>query len=134
MFIDVHAHLIDEKYDSTENVVARAKEFGVDRIFCAATDLEDSNLAVELSKKYQCVYACIGLYPEYAEQYDDKLEKEFEKLAKSKKVVALGEIGLDYHGENPNKEKQKEADETPNTTIGDLLGNAFADYLKGSKK
>lgn len=108
MFIDVHAHLIDEKYDSTKNVILRAKEFGVDRIFCAATDLVDSKQAVEVAEKYEGVYACVGLYPEYAEQYNEALENEFINLARSKKVVALGEIGLDYHGENPNKGLQKE--------------------------
>lgn len=92
--IDVHAHLNDEKYEDVEKVIKNAKENGVETIICSSSDLEYSKKAVELAKKFDCIYATVGVHPEEVDKFDIVALKN---LAKEKKVVAIGEIGLDYH-------------------------------------
>lgn len=112
--IDAHAHLTDERYDDLEDVVARAKEQGVGRIVCSAYNLWSSEKAVELAKKFDEVFANVGLHPENVDELgltEQEKEAYFERLyalSKQEKVVAIGEIGLDYHFRDDNKELQKE--------------------------
>ncbi|MBP3619254.1 MAG: TatD family hydrolase [Clostridia bacterium] len=106
--IDVHAHLTDDKFDDVEDVVARATESGVERIVCSAYNFSSSCQAVELSKRFAGVFANVGLHPENVEEMrEGYLEKIF-TLSKENKVVAIGEIGLDYHYRTDNKDLQKE--------------------------
>lgn len=106
--VDVHAHLTDDKFVDVEDVVARATESGVERIVCSAYNFSSSCQAVKLSKLYGGVFANVGLHPENVDEMcEGYLEKIF-NLSKEKKVVAIGEIGLDYHYRTDNKELQKE--------------------------
>lgn len=106
--VDVHAHLTDAKFDDVEDVILRAKENGVQNIICSAYDLSSSKKAVELAEKYENVFACVGIHPENVEDFNDQALHQLENLALSEKVVAIGEIGLDYYWVSDNKDLQKE--------------------------
>ncbi len=109
MFIDTHAHINDEKLiDDIENVITRAHNEGVDVIVNSGSSYSSSKSSVEIASKYKEVYACIGIHPENCEEYNDDVEKFFIANANNKKVVAIGEIGLDYHYEGYNSALQKE--------------------------
>lgn len=107
--IDAHAHLQDEKYENIEEVINKAKIEGVDKIVCASSDVETSKKALELACTYNNVYATIGIHPHDADNYNDGAMQTLIELAKNKKVVAIGEIGLDYHYMFSSKENQKNA-------------------------
>lgn len=104
---DSHAHLTDKAFaGEVGQIIKNAQEHGVDFIITSGYDLSSSKGAVELAEKYDNVYASIGIYPENCEEFDENCEKEIENLAKNKKVVAIGEIGLQYTENSPEKEKQ----------------------------
>lgn len=106
--VDAHGHITSDCFDDVDEVVKRAKEAGVDRIICSAFNFSSSKEAVALSKRFDGVFANVGFHPENTtEIVADSLEK-IEALAQDKKVVAIGEIGLDYHSEGFDKETQKE--------------------------
>lgn len=106
--IDAHGHINDEKFDDVIGVVARAKENGLEAIMCASCNLSSSQKAVKFASEYENVYANVGFHPENVDEMDENSLKEIEVLANNKKVVAIGEIGLDYYWRHDNKEKQKE--------------------------
>ncbi len=109
MYIDTHAHLQDEILKNRiDSVLNNAKEHNVKKIVCASYDLKSSYQAIDISKNHKNIYAVIGVHPENCEEYSDKVEEELTRLCKDKKVVAIGEIGLDYHYTKENKQKQKE--------------------------
>lgn len=107
MFVDVHAHIIDEKFENPKEVVERANFFGVEKIICASSSYETSKKSFDFVQNIEGLYCTVGVHPEDCETFDE-IESSLEELAKGKKVVAIGEIGLDYHYENFNKEKQKQ--------------------------
>ncbi len=98
MFIDSHAHLFFKDYkNDLHNVINRAQDAGVDYIICPATDLPTSKQSIALAEKYEMIYAAVGIHPHDAKKADPKILKEIERLSSHPKVVAIGEIGLDYH-------------------------------------
>ncbi|MFH0992168.1 MAG: TatD family hydrolase [bacterium] len=98
MFIDSHAHIVREEYGTElEQVFVRSREAGVEAIIIPGTNLQSSREAVQLSTVYDDVYACVGVHPHEASKSDEMVLKEIEALSHEKKVVAIGEIGLDYH-------------------------------------
>jgi len=105
-FIDTHCHLTDEKFSADLiEVFERAKNFGVEKIINFGSTLIDSAEVIELSKKFAGMFAGIGVHPEEVSDWTkDSAEKIFE-LAKNEKVVAIGEIGLDYHWEKNSEGK-----------------------------
>lgn len=107
MFVDVHAHIIDEKFEDPSAVVERAAFCGVEKIISASSNFSTSCKSVDFALTHDGVWATVGVHPEDCMEYDE-VEEKLKTLAKSEKVVAIGEIGLDYHYENPDKEKQKE--------------------------
>ena len=94
--IDTHAHLtyFGEK---TQEIIDTMCDIGLENIVNIGTTVADSKAGIELAKTNKNVYAVVGIYPEYADSITDEDLKEIEILAKNKKVVAIGEIGLDYH-------------------------------------
>ena len=107
MFFDNHAHLDDEKFDSDrEEIIEKVHSEGVSFI-SAGYSLEGSKKAIELSKKYDFIYATCGISPNDIPQTEEqlwKMLKEIEALAKENpKVLAIGEIGLDYYWEKNQK-------------------------------
>ena len=108
MFVDVHAHLVDKKYEDSEGVVERARFFGVEKMICASANFETSQKAFQFANKHEGIFCIIGVHPENSNEYNDEIEKKLEIMCKNDKVVAIGEIGLDYHYEGFDKERQKE--------------------------
>lgn len=111
MLFDTHCHLNDKALiDSVDDVIQDAKNAGVGYFLVPGWDLESSKIAVKLANSYDFIYAAVGLHPENIDGVTDDELDEILNLSKNKKVVAIGEIGLDYHWEKDEKihEKQKE--------------------------
>ena len=106
---DSHAHYNDEKFDQDrEEVISEIYNSGVTRIVCAGYNIESSKQAIKIAEKYDYIYCTVGISPNDMEDYSVDNLKILEELAKHKKVVAIGEIGLDYYWNKENKELQKE--------------------------
>jgi TatD DNase family protein len=98
MLIETHAHLDYPDFaPDFDDVLRRATEAGVTRIITIGTSVESSRRAVDLAEKHPNVYAVIGVHPTYAHEAGDDVAPSLRELAKNPRVVALGEIGLDYH-------------------------------------
>jgi TatD DNase family protein len=96
--VETHAHLDYSDFaNDLDDVLRRAIDVGVTRIVTIGTSVESSRRAVELAEKYPSVYAVIGVHPTNAEQADEDVITPLRELAKSPRVVAIGETGLDYH-------------------------------------
>ena len=97
-FFDTHAHLHDPWIgDDLPEVMARASEAGVERIVTIGCSLEDSRNAIAVAEQYDNVWATVGLHPHDAKDWSADLEAEFRRLAAHERVVAIGEIGLDFY-------------------------------------
>jgi TatD DNase family protein len=112
MFVDSHAHIDGEEFDADrDEVVARAREAGLRAILNVGTGDPHSGTierAVRVAEKYEGVYAAVGVHPHDAAAYDEKAERLLESLiAESRRVVAWGEIGLDYHYDNSPRDVQR---------------------------
>lgn len=98
MLIDTHAHLDYPDFaPDFDAVLARADEAGVTRILTIGTSVASSRRSVELAEKHPNVFAVIGVHPSYAEEAEDDVITPLRELAKSSRVAAIGETGLDYH-------------------------------------
>lgn len=106
MLIDSHCHILSSEYEKPEDVIKDSKTSGVDKMIINGYDLESSTEAVLLSNEYNYVYASIGIGPENIDSVSDKDFIKLEELINKGKVVAIGEIGLDYYWTKDNKEKQ----------------------------
>ena len=121
IFYDTHAHLDYQDYakDLTE-VIARAQAAGITKIISIGTDLESSARAIKLTERFAGVYAAVGWHPSDAHKAPDDIRQPLRELVKHPKVVAIGEIGLDYHrlpgqkpggtAEDDTRYKQKQAE------------------------
>ena len=110
MFIDTHAHFNDKAYDGDRHLVLSSlRDFGVDKVINIGADLESSKEVVSLANQYDFLYAAVGVHPYDASTVNDETLETLSSLSQNKKVVAIGEIGLDYHEEGFSKEIQKEA-------------------------
>lgn len=108
--IETHAHLADPRFDADrDEVIKRAREAGVEYIVNVGYDLANSREAAALATKYDCCYAAVGIHPHDARSVDDRALAELEALARESKVVALGEIGLDFYRDRSPRDAQREA-------------------------
>ncbi len=108
-FVDTHAHLTDKAFDEDRVVIIeKSRQLGIEKIITSGFNIYSSIEALKLAKKNEGIYASVGVYPENILELDDKAKTELEKLAQNEKVVAIGEIGLQYIGNMPSKEKQIE--------------------------
>jgi TatD DNase family protein len=106
---DSHCHLQERRFKrDVVKVVRLASETGVEKILVPGWDLRSSREAVVISEKFGNVYAACGVHPHDAKFYNNSVEKEIIKLARSKKVVSIGEIGLDYYRDLSPRNVQKE--------------------------
>ena len=104
--IDTHAHIVKEYYNNIESLVEELKEKNVLKVVNCATSIEDSKEIIELSKvTNNFLLPAIGIHPEMVNDFD-KID-ELEKLIKENKIIAIGEIGLDYYWNKENKDNQK---------------------------
>lgn len=101
--IDAHCHLNFKAFNNDlEEVLERAKISGVEKIINVGTSLESSQQAVELSQRYDNLYAIVGIHPHHADKLNDGWEEDLKKILKNKKVVGIGEIGMDYYSYKSN--------------------------------
>lgn len=111
MYIDVHCHLTGDEWLETggiEQVLARAKSAGVERMICSGFDIPSSQTALALAEKYENVYFCAGFHPSELHKYKEGDLERLRSLCSHEKCVAVGEIGLDYHfDDNPESAVQK---------------------------
>ena len=107
--VDTHTHIYGEKYDDDFSEVISRAEKELEFIISIGYDLESSKKGVELAKKYDFVYSVVGIHPVDIKKYNDEVEQELTKMATDEpRVVAIGEIGLDYHWMEDPKEVQEE--------------------------
>lgn len=111
LIFDAHAHYDDEKFDSDrEALIESLPEKGVFAVVTNGTDYKTSLKSVELAEKYPYIYAAVGIHPESVPDMDctmlDKYISEITPLLNNKKVVAIGEAGLDYYWDIPKKEQK----------------------------
>ena len=113
---DTHSHYNDEKFDEDrEQIIKNTYESGVTKFVCAGYNIESSKKAIQMSTKYEFIYSICGISPNDIPQSEQKLWKDIDEITKivkenkTNKLVAIGEIGLDYYWNKDNKELQKEA-------------------------
>lgn len=110
MMIDTHSHLNDERLiGEADRIVGEFDEYGIESTICVGYDMPSSELAVQLADKYDRVYAAIGIHPHDSTTADYPAYERLATLSSSKKVVAIGEIGLDYYYDNSPRAIQQGA-------------------------
>ena len=108
-FFDSHSHYNDEKYDEDRKELLKTiYEEGITKTVCIGYNLEKSKMALKIANENDYIYATCGISPNDIEDFTEENLKQIEEIAKSEKIVAIGEIGLDYYWNKENKEKQKE--------------------------
>lgn len=111
---DSHAHYNDEKFkEDRDELLKKIKQAGVTRLVSAGYNIESSNKAMELSQRYDFIYATVGISPNDIPETMIELEEQLKQieglLQQKEKIVAMGEIGLDYYWNKENKKLQQEA-------------------------
>lgn len=107
MFIDTHVHLNNKDlYQKIDEVMQQAKQVGVNKFFVVGYDFKTSKLAIDIASTYDNCYAIIGYHPTEIKEYTDDQYNWLEENAKKDCVVAIGEIGYDFHWDTTTKEEQ----------------------------
>ena len=109
LLIDSHVHLDDTRYDSDRpDIFLRAADAGIEAFVTIGCDVSTSRAAVQLAQRHANVYATIGVHPHETKHIDDTWYPELRRLAQHPKVVAYGEIGLDYHYDHSPRDIQRQ--------------------------
>lgn len=107
LIFDTHSHYTDSAFDNDrKEILDSLPEKGVALAMLASVDIDDTKENIELSEQYDWLYASAGIHPENLENTPEGAIEQLEKLTKNKKVKAIGEIGLDYHYDGYDCEKQ----------------------------
>ena len=107
-YFDTHAHYDDAAFDNDrEELIQNMYDFGVKKIINVGADIDSSLRSIELAEKYDFFYAAVGVHPYGTKEMCHEDVKMLQKYCEKYKVVAVGEIGLDYHYEDADREKQK---------------------------
>lgn len=106
MFIDTHSHLFGEYYDNIDEIINKCKDRGIKRIIVSGVDMKSNLEVLELVNKYDIVYGSIGFHPTELDKFSFSDLEWLEEHISDNKIVAIGEIGLDYHYDNTDKVKQ----------------------------
>ena len=108
MIFDTHAHYDDEAFDEDrEALLSGLAAGGIGTVVNVGADMESTKTTIELTKRYPFIYGAAGVHPSSTAELDEEKFAELRVLAQSDKIVAIGEIGLDYYWEEPDKEIQK---------------------------
>ncbi|MGN1371579.1 MAG: TatD family hydrolase [Candidatus Coprovivens sp.] len=108
MFTDTHSHIYGEYYDDLDEIIKKIYDNQVNRVINNGCDAKSNKEVLELIEKYDLMYGAIGIHPESVDSYTEEDLNFIEEHINDDKVVAVGEIGLDYYWTKDNKEKQKE--------------------------
>ncbi|MBE7035531.1 MAG: TatD family deoxyribonuclease [Ruminococcaceae bacterium] len=109
MYFDTHTHLDDARFDEDrEAVIEKVYQSGVTLAVNIGADMESSHVSADLALQHDFLYAAVGVHPHEVENLTEEDMETLKQLADSKKVVAIGEIGLDYYYDNAPREKQKQ--------------------------
>ena len=106
MYIDTHCHLSREDYDDIDKVIEENKNANIDKIVVSGCSRESIEEVMDLKDRYDMVYVTIGYHPEYADTVTESDLDYLKSLLGEKKIIGIGEIGLDYHYTKENKDKQ----------------------------
>lgn len=110
MIFDSHAHYDDERFDADRHeILDEVHASGVAKIVNVASDINSSYKCIELAEKYDWIYASAGIHPDVADTANEKNMKILAELLEHKRVVALGEIGLDYYYDDVPRDVQRKA-------------------------
>lgn len=108
-FFDSHSHYNDESFDiDREELIKQTLNEDITRMMCIGYNVEKSKKAIQIAENNEFIYASCGISPNDIEDYSEENLNEIEEMAQKENVVAIGEIGLDYHWNKDNKEEQKE--------------------------
>jgi TatD DNase family protein len=108
MLIDSHAHLDDRRFDNDRDMLIKnLKNNGLEIVINIGADLKSSIASVSLAEKYDNIYATVGVHPHSAKEMDNSTIEILKSFAKRDKVVAIGEIGLDFHYDNSPRDVQR---------------------------
>lgn len=108
MFFDTHTHLEDERFSADrEQVIAAIRSAGVSLAVNVGSDMDSSYAGVSLAETNDFIYAAVGIHPHAAEEMTEQKLQQLSELAQQEKVVAIGEIGLDYYYDNAPRALQK---------------------------
>ena len=108
MLIDSHAHLDDERFDGDRDILIKSlKSNKLELVINIGADFQSSINSIELAKQYDNIYASIGVHPHSASEVTEETLDKFREMAKEEKVVAIGEIGLDYYYDNSPRDLQR---------------------------
>lgn len=105
--VDTHCHIYLEYYDDIPALINQIKEAGIEKIIVNGCDMKSNLEVLELVKKYDIVYGAIGFHPEELMSVNDESFVFLEEHLNDPKIVAVGEIGLDYHYEDISRDRQK---------------------------
>lgn len=109
MIFDTHAHYDDEKFDTDrDEILTGLKERGVAAVVNVGASLEGVRDTADLAEKYPFIYGAVGIHPDHVDQLNDEVMEELRALCGREKIVAVGEIGLDYYWDKHPREMQKE--------------------------
>lgn len=106
MLIDTHCHVLSSEYENVDEIINAAFNENLEKMIINGFDINSSIEAVELTKKYNNVYAAVGIGPENVDNITYNDIKKIKELTKNKKVISIGEIGLDYYWTKETREKQ----------------------------
>ncbi len=108
MFTDTHCHISKEYYDDIKSVLDNAKKNGINKVINNGCDKRSNDEVLELTSIYPNMYGAIGIHPEFVDTYTKEDLRDLENNLSNNKIIAIGEIGLDYHYTKENKERQIE--------------------------
>lgn len=106
--IDTHCHLEMPQFDGDrEEVIARAKSSGFEALITVGSDLKGTLKALKLAEQYDFIYASVGIHPHDAKNFSQRIYDDLKEMTNNKKVVAIGETGLDYHYDHSRRDIQR---------------------------
>lgn len=109
MLIDTHSHIDMENFETRfDEVIQKAKDYGVEKIVIPGVEPKGFERIACLCEKYQNVYGAVGVHPEEVNSFDEEAQELMQQYLKNPKIIAVGEIGLDYYWDKSQVELQKE--------------------------
>ena len=106
MFIDTHCHLFNEYYENIDDIIKKCEDNDIKKIIVSGVDMKSNLEVLELVNKYDIVYGTLGFHPTELKDFSYDNLSWLEENINNKKIVAVGEIGLDYHYDDTDKELQ----------------------------